>query len=72
VRLANGASLREIARDMSQLVGARVSASTVLRYELGQVRPTGARALAYLRVIEELMAATGTKPARAAASGASP
>lgn len=58
-RLVSHASLREIAAEVARITGEPTSASSVLRWERGAARPTGPRALAYLRVIRDLMVATG-------------
>lgn len=48
LRASHGLSLREIATPT------RVSPQTVLRWETGLNRPTGARALAYARVLRRM------------------
>lgn len=59
VRVKSGLSLREIAAATAERAGCTVSASTVYRWESGDARPTGDRALAYLAVLDELQPARG-------------
>ncbi|HKT02722.1 MAG TPA: hypothetical protein VJT31_24590 [Rugosimonospora sp.] len=70
VREVSATSLREIAAEVERITGEPVSASTVLRWEQAKAKPTGPRALAYLAVIQDLMAVTRKRPCRVAAGGA--
>lgn len=61
IRVANGLSLREVACSLvdpddpgDPPAALPVSATTIFRWEGGQARPTGARALAYAHLLEQL------------------